>query len=116
MIFSDEDYHDREAMRKLICNCVDLLSTSSNRTDMLQRGIRLIGIMLQHESEIQLGQRQRHIDTRQIASELQQGAEEHFAAQGNTFLEMAGALDLDSILQPFGETYAPYFSNQEEFS
>jgi len=113
MIFSDEDYHDREAVRKLICDCVDLLSTSSNVTDMLQRGIRLIGIMLQHESAIQLGQRDRLVDMRQIASELENGSA---AVQNNTFLEMAGALDLDSILQPFGETYAPYFSHHEEFS
>ena len=116
MIYSDDDYHEREAMRQLIHSCLSHLSSSTTGTDMLQRGIRLIGIMLQHESDIHTGQRQRLVDIKQIASELQEVDQSFVSTYNNDFTEMAGALDLDMLLQPFGETYAPYFSQVDGFS
>lgn len=115
MMFSDEDHNDREMMRKLICKCVELLTSSSNVTDMLQRGIKLIGIMLQQESEIQSGQRERFVNIGQIASELQEAGPPGVPTYNDNFMEMAGALDLDMLLQPFGATYAPFFNQADEY-
>lgn len=116
MMFSDEDYHDRDAMRLLIYECVELLSTSSNTTDMLQRGIKLIRIMSQQESEIQAGQRERLVNIRQIASELQNDDQGGMTAFTQEFIEMAGALDLDMLLPPYGDTYMPYNEQTDKFA
>ena len=85
-------------------------------TDMLRRGIKLIGIMLQHEAEIHNGQRQRMVNIQQIATELHEREMSDAWVNNSNFMEMAGALDLNQLLQPFGETYAPYFSQPEDYT
>jgi hypothetical protein len=108
MIFSDEDYHDRNAIRQLICDCVNALSASQNVNDMLCRGIKLINIMLDHEQEVQKGHKKRLLDIRQIASELHVGGGNAAATADFNFVEMTGSLELDMLLQPFEDSYASY--------
>jgi hypothetical protein len=109
MILSEDDPHNSEINRKLVCDCLAGLSRSEKFSSISQRGVGLIKILLEHEQK-STPQNRGYLDIRIIADKLQIDANAVPMVADSQFMATLDSKSWEELMQSFDLTFDRTFA------